>query len=80
MMANRHCSVIKSRDSRSSVGLSNNMKKFVLFVVETLVVLASMYIGYELLQHSDSYADDVLGIFLPSIVIGLIYDIHKYRD
>ena len=56
------------------------MKKFVLLVVETLVVLASLFIGYELLQHSDSYADDVLGIFIPSAVCGLIYDIHKYRD
>lgn len=56
------------------------MKKFVLFVVETLVVLASMYIGYELLQHSDSYADDAFGIFIPSAVCCLIYDIHKYRD
>ena len=56
------------------------MKKFVLFVVETLVVLASMYIGYELLQHSDSYADDAFGIFIPSVVCCLIYDIHKYRD
>ena len=56
------------------------MKKFVLFVVETLVVLASMYLGYELLQHSNSYADDMLGIFIPSIVIGLIYDVHEHRD
>ena len=80
MMTNRRCSVIKSRDSRSSVGLSNNMKKFILFIIEMLVIAASLFIGYELLQHSNSYADDMLGIFIPSIVIGLIYDTHKYRD
>ena len=56
------------------------MKKFILFIVEMLIIAASLFIGYELLQNSDSYADDVLGIFIPSAVCGLIYDIHKYRD
>ena len=56
------------------------MKKFILFIIEMFIIAASLFIGYELLQHSDSYADDVLGIFIPSIVIGLIYDIHEHRD
>ena len=56
------------------------MKKFILFIIEMLIIAASLFIGYELLQHSDSYADDIFGISIPSIVIGLIYDIHKYRD
>ena len=56
------------------------MKKFILFIVEMLIIAASLFIGYELLQHSNSYADDMLGIFIPSVVCCLIYDIHKYRD
>ena len=56
------------------------MKKFILFIIEMLIIAASLFIGYELLQHSDSYADDLFGIFIPSAVCCLIYDIHKYRD
>ena len=56
------------------------MKKFILFIIEMLIIAASLFIGYELLQHSNSYADDLFGIFIPSAVLGLIYDIHKHRD
>ena len=56
------------------------MKKFILIIVEMLIIVTSLFIGYEILQHSDSYADDVLGIFIPSAVCCLVYDIHKYRD
>ena len=55
------------------------MKKFIL-IIEMLLIAASLFIGYELLQHSNSYADDLFGIFIPSAVCCLIYDIHKYRD
>ena len=56
------------------------MKKVLVIMIQLLVIIAAVFIGYELLQHSDSYADDAFGIFIPSAICCLIYDIHKYRD
>ena len=56
------------------------MKKVLVIALQLLIIIAAVFVGYELLQHSDSYADDIFGIFIPSMVICLIYDIHKYRD
>ena len=56
------------------------MKKVLCVLIQLLVIIAAVFVGYELLQHSNSYADDALGIFIPSAVMCLIYDIHKYRD